>query len=89
MNSEDHTVMISVDYHGTDEVVDRQEVTMTRNEMRAIMVWITKLRFGDCPSQNLITGLGKFYHLLRTSNTSVTEAKEQLYGPLRTPVVDP
>ncbi len=86
---EDHTVMMSIDYHGLDEVVDHQDCTMTRNEMRAIMVWITTLTFGDTPSQNCVTGLGKLYHLLRTSNNSITDAKDKVCGPLRNPPIDP
>ncbi len=77
-NQKDHTVLLSVDYHGEDEVMDHQDVTMTRKELRAVMVWISRLTVGSFPSDNCATGAHKIYSLLQRSNNSVTEAKQQL-----------
>lgn len=81
MNKDENTVLMSVDYHGLDEAITRHECVMSRNEMRAIMVWITKLTFGDLPSRNLVTGLGKFYYMLRDTNSAISELKRQNPGP--------
>lgn len=74
----DRTIMVSIDYHGpNDGDVLRYEAKMTRNEMRATMVWITKLTFGDLPTQNMVTGLGKIYHLFRRLNTNIDDRAER------------
>ncbi len=74
----DNSVLLSVDYHGLDEVVDHQDVMMTRNELRAVMVWLAKLTISGLPSENCVSGINKIYHLFRTSNNEVSEAKRQL-----------
>ncbi len=88
-NRSENTVLVSVDYHGQDEVVDHQDVTMTRNELRAVMVWMSRLTISGLPSENCVLGVNKIYHLLTKSNSEVTEAKRQIGGPQNAEELDP
>lgn len=86
MSTETKTILLSLDYHSDDgrEAITRHECVLTCNEMRAIMMWITKLTFGDLPSKNLVVGLGKFYHMLRNANIRIGELEREIRG-LKTP----
>ncbi len=74
--------MISLDYHGIDEIVNRQETTLTRNEIRSLMIWMQKQRGKYFPSENCEVAFVKLHWLLIQAHNDITSNEAELPEPL-------
>lgn len=75
--AEDKPVLISIDYHsivhGDDEVITHHDITLTRLEMRALMVWFAKQTPGRTPSENCMSGINRLYALFSGANQAIDD----------------
>ena len=82
-NQTTHEYMFSVDYHGVDEISIRHETLMTRNEARALMVWMQSQHGKHFPSENCEVAFVKLHWLLRQAENDITSEEAILQGSLR------
>jgi hypothetical protein len=75
-------VQISLDYHSADgkEIIQHHNTSMTRNEMRALMVWMGRLKVSDFPSENAAVAAARIHSLLSTANREITEEERTVPG---------
>ncbi len=85
MSTETKTVKLELHYHGSDEVITCHNTTMTRNEMRALMVWLATRTNAKSLSENCAVATTRLYYLLKAANTDITELEDAVRGPLENP----
>lgn len=76
MSTSTQTVMISLDYHGSDEIITRHETMMTRMEMRALMLYMLKRHIRDFPCENCAIAFSKIAWMLRAVEHTICDMEE-------------
>lgn len=73
----DDTILLSVDYHGMDETSLRYDVPLTRNEMRALMIYFGKMSVASTRTKNCASIIVKLYHMFCQLNMAIEEEIER------------
>ncbi len=84
MSTETKTVRIELDYHGSDEVVVARETKLTRDEMRAFMVWLSGRTISSFPSDNSAVAASRIHQMLKAAEQRITELEDEIQ-PLQNP----
>ena len=76
MSKETDTIRITIEYHGTDEVVHVQCTSMLPKEMRAVMVWLAQMPISKFPSTACAVGAHKLYKALSALTTQIIDGED-------------
>ncbi len=74
----DETIRVLMDYHGMDETACQEECRLTRNQMRAMMVYLAGMGVGHTQTSNRGTCIVKMYHAMSKLNHAIDEENRQV-----------